>query len=110
MIEDARLALNERIRKKRAAYQQLFLVDGKPGPNASVVLDDLKRFCGMREPGLVVSPVTKTTDPYATVYRAALRDVYNRIVLMTGLDGASEEVHSDDRPHTADSADPDADP
>lgn len=83
------------IDRKRAAYQHTFLVDRKPGPLASVVLADLKRYCGADREGLVVSPVTRTADPIATAYRAGRRDVYLRICKYLSLDGLDIEDHDD---------------
>lgn len=72
--------LLERIQCKRWAYIRTFCgPDGKPHPEAERVLADLRRFCGINRGGIVVSPVSRMTDPYASIYRAALRDVYLRI-------------------------------
>ena len=89
------------IDRKRAAYQNTFLVNGKPGPIAATVLADLKRYCGADREGLVVSPVTRTADPIATAYRAGRRDVYLRICKYLSLDGLDIEEHDDARPDTA---------
>lgn len=77
----------ERIKRKQLAYLNT-LCDGtgKPHPNAAILLRDLKRFCGINKGGIVVSPITRTVDPYATVYRAGMRDVYLRIAAMINLD------------------------
>jgi hypothetical protein len=65
--------------------------DGQPNPVAAEVLADLRRFCGLHKGGLVVSPVTRQTDPYATTYRAGQRDVFLRIAGYIGLDVAQLE-------------------
>jgi hypothetical protein len=76
---------------RASAYEVTFLGgNGKPHPEAERVLEDLRKFCGMEKGGIVVSPVTRSTDPYATVYRAALRDVYLRI---TGFINFEEKKH-----------------
>lgn len=75
------------INRKRLAYQFTF-----KGPDqmihreGRVVLDDLRKFCSVDKPGIVVSPVTRVTDPYATAYRAGARDVYERIVKYLNLE------------------------
>lgn len=76
-----------RIHRKRLAYLNT-LCDGtgKPHPNAAAMLRDLKRFCGINKGGIVVSPISRTVDPYATMYRAGLRDAYLRIIGMINLD------------------------
>lgn len=77
--------------QKRLAYQSTFLGQGgKPHPFAAEVLADLKRFCGINKGGLVVSPVGRVVDPYATIYRAAQRDVYLRIIQFLELDEERE--------------------
>lgn len=94
--------LRERLYRKRAAYRDLFLRgETRPTPAAAVVLADLRKFCGFARGGLVVSPVTRTTDPYATAYRNGMRDVYIRILMMTGLEAADVEGESDERPESA---------
>lgn len=77
--------------QKRLAYQGTFLgPNGKPHPPAAEVLGDLKRFCGINKGGLVVSPIGRVVDPYATIYRAAQRDVYLRIIEFLELDEESD--------------------
>lgn len=100
-IEKLRRKVLERINRKRYAYQSLFLVDGKPGPVASVVLKDLKKFCKFTAGGLVISPVSRMSDPYATAYQCGLRDAYTRILLMCGLDGGDIGDDSDERSESA---------
>ena len=73
--------------RKRLAYIRTFCGDdGRPHAEGLRVLADLRRFCGIAKGGIVVSPVSRVTDPYATIYRAALRDVYLRIAGMIDLD------------------------
>lgn len=80
-------AWQQRLKRKRIAYLRT-LCDGhnKPHPEAAIILADLKRFCGISKGGIVVSPVSRTVDPYASMYRAGMRDVYLRIAQMIGLD------------------------
>ena len=77
----------QRLQGKRLAYLQCFLgADGKLNPAASRVMADLKRFCGINRGGIVVSPISRMVDPYATAYRAGQRDTYLRISKFIGLD------------------------
>lgn len=90
------------IDRKRAAYQNTFLVEGRPHVNAQTVLADLKRYCGADVEGLIISPVTRTADPVATAYRAGRRDVYLRICKYLSLDGLDiGEDASHDRSNAA---------
>lgn len=86
------LTLPERFQRKKVAYQRVFLGDDKRLTlSGSRVLADLKRLCGIDRGGIVVSPITRTVDPYATAYRAGQRDVYLRIVKFLGLEEADVE-------------------
>lgn len=85
--EDQRRRLAERRERTRVAYQRTFCGDGpRPHPEAERVLADLFKFCKVNKGGIVVSPVQRMTDPYATIYRDGLRDVYLRVAAMLGLD------------------------
>lgn len=78
----------------RPAYQLMFtqgLEMPRPTPAAKIVLADLKRFCQFNRGGLVLSPVSRTSDPYATAYRDGMRDMYLRMLMMAGLDGGDTE-------------------
>lgn len=80
------------------AYQLMFRGgQPRPHPAAQIVLADLRRFSRFARGGLVTSPVSRMTDPYATAYREGMRDMYIRILMMTGLDGgdAEDESHAD---------------
>jgi hypothetical protein len=92
-----------RLRKKKAAYERTFFGDfRKPHVDASVVLRDLKRFCGINRGGIVVSPITRMTDPYASAYRAGQRDVYLRIAQFLDLDETDiKEVDDHDNSSSA---------
>lgn len=86
------LSFLERLRRKKRAYQSLFLgPEGSVNPMGSIVLADLKRLCGIDRGGIVISPISRTVDPYATAYRAGQRDVYLRIVKMLDLDDTAIE-------------------
>lgn len=87
----------QRIFKKRAAYRFTFYgPDGLVHREGEIVLDDLRAFCGVDKPGIVISPVSRVTDPYATAYRAGQRDVYARILKMLNIEdsdnGSSESA------------------
>lgn len=83
----------------RPAYQLTFKGgQPRPHPAAQIVLADLRRFSRFTRGGLVRSAVSQMTDPYATAYREGMRDMYIRILQMTGLDGGDPEEshHADD--------------
>lgn len=85
--------------KRHQAYAGLFLGhDNKRHGNAAIVWDDLKKYCGVDKEGLVVSPVSRMTDPYATAYRAGRRDVFLRIQKYTYFQ--FDEESTDGRPST----------
>lgn len=74
---------------RKLAYQRTFCGDGvTPHLNGERVLADLRRFAHIDSGGIVVSPVTRTTDSHATCYRAGLRDMYLRIAQHLGVDEA----------------------
>lgn len=91
-------AFAELIQRKRLAYQRTFLDgSGKVNPPAQTVLKDLRRAAGIDKGGIVISPVSRMVDPYATAYRAGQRDLYLRISKFLGLDEADnvEGGHND---------------
>lgn len=77
----------ESLRKKRNAYLRTFCGPGEtPHVNAVVVLADLKKFCGVTKPGIVISQKAGMVDSHATAYLAGQRDVYQRICGYLGID------------------------
>lgn len=73
----------------RLAYLRTFYGDREDLlPDAKMVLSDLRRFCRINRGGLVVSPVQRVVDPYATIYQAGLRDAYLRIIEFLDFDEA----------------------
>lgn len=85
------------IRRTRLAYVRTFCGDdGRPTPAAEAVLADLRQFCGVDKPGLVVSPITRQVDPLATAARAALRDVYFRV---SGFISLEKQLADQERRH-----------
>ncbi len=65
--------------------------DGLVHREGQQVLDDLRKYCGVDKPGIVVSPITRQTDPYATAYRAGARDVYARIVKLMNIEDSQHD-------------------
>jgi hypothetical protein len=90
--------MSDKVRAARKlAYQRTFCGEGtKPHVNAERVLADLRRFAHIDSGGIVVSPVSRQTDPYATCYRAGLRDMYLRIAKHLGLSEAQEFTTTED--------------
>lgn len=84
--------------RKHHAYAALFLgpTDRRFG-NAKVVWDDLAKFCGDNREGLVVSPITKQSDPYASAFLAGKQAVFKRIKHYTYL---NLDVETDNVPTT----------
>jgi hypothetical protein len=79
--------------RKHQAYAGLFLGrDDRRHGNAAVVWDDLKRFCGDEREGLVVSPVTRQSDPYASAFLAGKQAVFKRIQRYTYLNLDTEST------------------
>jgi len=81
----------ESLKRKRLAYLATFCGDGDtPHPMGAEVLADLRRFAGLdfknQKPGIVVSPKSGMVDSHASIYRAAVRDVYMRIVGFLSID------------------------
>lgn len=82
-MSDARAKFSRR----KLAYVRTFCGDqGNLHVNGELVLEDLKKFCGMTKPGAVIAPKTGAVDPYASIYRAAQRDVYLHISGLLGID------------------------
>lgn len=77
--------LFEFIERKRLAYHHTFMNGDAPHLHGERVLADLRKFCGVDKGGIVISPINRQTDPYATAYRAGQRDVYARIVKFLNL-------------------------
>ena len=73
--------------RRKLAYQRTFCGDRDvPHLDAEIVLEDLKKFCGMKRPGIAIARGTGAVDPYASIYQAALRDVYIHITGLLGID------------------------
>jgi hypothetical protein len=87
--------LQQVIHRKRLAYGQTFKdAKGLVHPNAAIVLADLRKVARMDRGGIVVSPITRTVDPMATMYLNGQRDMYLRIMKFLGLDGPTTEDES----------------
>lgn len=77
----------EKTLRRREAYMATFCGAGvTPHVEAERVLADLKKFCGMQRPGMVVSPKSGMVDSHATLYMAGMRDVYIHITGLLGID------------------------
>lgn len=86
--------------RKRLAYRRSLCGTGKtPHLDGQIILEDLRKFAQIDKGGLVVSPTQQMTDPYATIYRAGLRDAYLRIALMLGLGEADTFDTSEEAPN-----------
>lgn len=73
--------------RKHQAYASLFLgPDNRRHGNAAVVWKDLEKFCGDHREGLIVSPKSGMTDPYASAFLAGKQAVFKRIRRYTYLD------------------------
>ena len=69
-----------RVARRRLAYQRLFLTqDGKVGPDAEIVLADLRRFCYVDRSTMIVSPISRITDTHATFMAEGRRETWVRI-------------------------------
>jgi hypothetical protein len=85
-----KLLLRVLVSPKRPAYELLFKGGGHALlPMSRIVLGDLRHVSRFQRGGLVISPISRMTDPLATAYRDGQRDLYIRILLMIGLDGGA---------------------
>lgn len=76
-----------RILGRKRSYHRVFLDgNGNIGPDAEVVLADLKRFCRASASTVVVSPVSKAIDPLAMAMAEGRREVWNRIMAHLHID------------------------
>lgn len=55
------------------------------GPDGLQLLAELKRFCSLEEPTLIVSPTTGMVDTHATVYQEGKRAVLLHMMKLAGL-------------------------
>ena len=82
---------------RRQSYKRVFLdQDGKPNRDAEIVLADLKKFCRAQSSTVVVSPVSKTIDPYAMALAEGRREVWNRLASYLYLDDKIVQNLSED--------------
>lgn len=85
----------DKMTRKHQAYARLFLgPDDRRHGDAAEVWNDLAKFCGDTREGLVVSPVTRQSDPYASAFLAGKQAVFKRIKHYTylNLDVESSDV------------------
>lgn len=78
------------------AYKNLFMPNGVLTKDAEIVLNDLRRFCKINRPILVVSPVTRTVDPLGQVYAEGKREVALRVLNYLKVDEADFIKEDDD--------------
>jgi hypothetical protein len=92
MIEAVRKLLN-----RKQAYRRVFIgADGKVGRDAEIVLADLRRFCRANSSTVVISPISKTIDPYAMALAEGRREVWNRLMSQLYLDEKTVQQLSED--------------
>lgn len=85
--------------RKRQAYRRALCGDGKtPHLDGQIILEDLRKLAKIDGGGIVVSPTQQMTDPFATCYRAGLRDMYLRVAQMLGLGEADRFDTSQESP------------
>lgn len=76
-----------RILNRKRCYRRVFLDgDGNIGPDAAVVLADLKKFCRASSSTAMVSPVSKSIDPLAMAMAEGRREVWNRLMAHLYID------------------------
>jgi len=68
-------SLLDRILRRRSHYRQAFRTDN---PSAAFVLADLRRFCKVDQPAIVIGQ-NGQTDIYATGMMAGRQEVFMRI-------------------------------
>lgn len=74
------IAAFRRLLNRRRAYRSTFLMDdGRPNPQAEIVLADLKRFCRAQTSTVTINPITKSVDPMAMAMAEGRREVWNRL-------------------------------
>ena len=82
-------SIAERVRARlfgrRDAYRAVFAPAGELAPMSEVVMRDLARYCHANRASLIVSPVTRQSDPYAMAFAEGQRDVFNRICAQINL-------------------------
>lgn len=61
--------------------------DGELSADGKVILADLRKFCRAYESTAIVSPVSKTVDPLASMLAEGRREVFHRITGFATLDG-----------------------
>ena len=75
-----------RLANLSAAWRRALLTDdGELSADGRVILNDLKKFCRANESTAIVSPVSRTVDPLASMLAEGRREVYNRVTLLSQL-------------------------
>jgi hypothetical protein len=76
--------------RRTLAYKRTFCGDGNNTPHldGQIVLEDLRKVAKI-DAGGILKGNDGHVDPYASIYRAGLRDMFLRVALHLGLDEAS---------------------
>ena len=81
------MSLFDRILNRKRCYRRVFLDgDGNLGPDAAVVMADLKKFCRASSSTAMVSPISKSIDPMAMAMAEGRREVWNRLMAHLHID------------------------
>lgn len=81
------MSLIDRILNRKRCYRRVFLDgDGNLGPDAAVVMADLKKFCRASSSTAMVSPISKSIDPMAMAMAEGRREVWNRLMAHLHID------------------------
>lgn len=79
-------AIQKLIFRRRDCYRRIFLdMQGRPTPDAEVVLADLRRFCCANKPTIRLTAANEI-DPYAMAVAEGRREVWNRLQAQLYLD------------------------
>ena len=70
-----------RLQRRKGAYRACFLGEnGQPTVSGERALADLRRFCRGGQSPVVVSPVSRVVDPYASAVAAGRQEVYQYLL------------------------------
>lgn len=88
----------QRLINKKVAYKRAMLGDdGELSDVGRAIMADLKVFCRGGQSTTMVSPVSRTVDPLASMQAEGRREVYDRICQMLFLsDKVLADLNDDD--------------
>lgn len=94
-------SLYRRTINRRGVYRRLFMKDDKLTPDAEAFFADLSRFCRFKTSTLIVSPIARQTDAFATLQAEGRREVFLRMISHLKVDDSDllklqDEVINDD--------------